>query len=82
MTPIKLSPPAKIKALLHDKGTSAAEIGRKLGVSRVSVHLVISGKGPSARIREVVSRTLDLEPDFWVEMDRWRKTNKLTSSPP
>ena len=77
MIPNKLSPPAKIKALLYDTGTSAAEIGRKIGVSRVAVHLVINGKGPSARIREAVSLALDLEPDFWKEMDRWLKTNKI-----
>jgi len=77
MIPNKLSPPAKIKALLYDKGTSAAEIGRKLMVSRVAVHLVINGKGNSARIRETVSRILDLEPDFWIGMDRWLKANKI-----
>jgi DNA-binding transcriptional regulator LsrR (DeoR family) len=69
----KLSPTAKIKALMYDAKINAADIGRELNVSRVFVHLTIKGVKRGERVREVLSKKLDLSPDFWNEMDRWRK---------
>jgi hypothetical protein len=73
MMDITLSPPGKIKGLMEDRKVTAADIGRQLNVSRVFVHLTIRGKKKGSRVREALSRELGLPPDFWAEMDRWRK---------
>jgi len=51
--------PSDIKNLLQTAGFTQADIARKTGVSPVTVHLVISGRVTSARVREAIALAIN-----------------------
>lgn len=53
--------PNKLKALLVERGITAAAIGRELGIKRVTVSVVINGFGKSKRIQQYISDVLGVE---------------------
>jgi len=67
---IMISTSTKIKIELLKKGVTGAEIARQLGVHRVAVYLVISGKSKSHRIRRAICQHTGLPWSIWAELDR------------
>ncbi|GJQ47599.1 MAG: XRE family transcriptional regulator [Candidatus Jettenia sp.] len=56
----------KIKIEFIKKDVSGAEIGRRMGVSRVAVYQVISGKTKSKRLRKAIADAIGMEvSDLW-----------------
>lgn len=49
-----------IRDLLHIHGTSFAQVGREIGVTRTAVSLVACGKSKSARIRMILADAVGL----------------------
>lgn len=61
----------KIKIELLKRGTSGAEIGRKLGVSRHAVYHVIAGRNKTPKIRKAIARALDMGvSDLWPNSEK------------
>lgn len=48
----------KIKSLMALKGIKGVDIAARLGVSRVTVSIVITGKGKSKRIQQAIADIL------------------------
>lgn len=53
--------PNKIKAMLMERGITAAAIGRALTLDRVTVSVVINGYGKSKRIQQYIADALGVE---------------------
>ena len=49
----------KVKSLMALKGIKGVDIARQLGVSRVTVSIVITGKGKSMRIQRAIAAALN-----------------------
>lgn len=48
----------KVKSLMVLKGIKMVDIARQIGVSRVTVSIVITGKGKSRRIQQAIAVAL------------------------
>ncbi len=58
----------KIEIEFVKKNISGAEIGRRMGVSRVAIYQVISGKTKSKRLRKAIAEAIGMEvSDLWPE---------------
>ena len=56
----------KIKIELIKKGIPAAEIGRKLGLTRQAIYQTISGKTKKIRNRKAIAEAIGVEvEDLW-----------------
>jgi IS30 family transposase len=65
----------KIRTAMWRKNLSAAEIGRRIGVHRVTVHQVIRGR-MSRRVRRGICEYTGLPYSIWTEMDRELKVER------
>lgn len=55
-----------IKALLVEKGITQVSIAQKIGVSRVTISVVLGGHGKSRRIQVAIARALRMRlTDLW-----------------
>jgi DNA-binding Xre family transcriptional regulator len=64
----------KVKSLMVLKGIKGTDIARQLGLSRVTVSVVITGKGKSRRIQQAIADTLGVSfDDLWSEKNKKRK---------
>lgn len=58
----------KIKIVMIEKEITGAEIARRAGVDRSSIHHVITGKCRSERLRQVIAEALGVTVDeLWPE---------------
>lgn len=48
----------KIKAMLVERGIKITDIAKKAGVSRITVSVVITGKGKSRHIQQTIADVL------------------------
>lgn len=61
----------KIKIVMIEKEVTGAEIARRAGVDRSSIHHVITGKCRSARLRQAIAEALEVTVDeLWPEKPR------------
>lgn len=51
----------KVKSLMVLKGIKSIDIARQLGVSRVTVSIVLTGKGKSQRIQKAIADALCMQ---------------------
>ncbi len=64
----------KVKSLMVLKGIKGTDSARQLGLSRVTVSVVITGKGKSRRIQQAIADTLGVSFDeLWSEKNKKRK---------
>ncbi len=60
----------KIKALMVLKGVTGVDIARKLGISRVTVAVVLNGHGKSRRVQKAIADALERPvSELWPEED-------------
>ncbi|GAB62695.1 MAG: HTH domain-containing protein [Candidatus Jettenia sp.] len=58
----------KIRIEFIKRNISGAEIGRRMGVSRVAVYQVITGKTKSKRLRKAIADAIGMRvEDLWPE---------------
>ena len=58
--------PNQIKARLIERGITQAAIAQKLGISHITVSIVIGGYGTSRRIQEYIAELLGMKfKDLW-----------------
>lgn len=67
----------KIKALMILKGVKSIDIARKLGVSHVTVSVVLTGKGKSRRIQQAIADALGVSfHDIWSKKNNKKNNTK------
>ena len=49
----------KVKSLMVLKGIKSIDIARKLGVSHITVSIILTGKGKSRRIQKAIADALE-----------------------
>ena len=61
----------KIKSLMALYGIKGTDIAKKLGLSRVTISIVITGKGKSRRVQKAIALALDMPvEELWPENDK------------
>lgn len=56
----------KVKSLMVLKGISGVEIARRLGLSPVTIYIVVSGRGKSRRVQQTIADALGMSfAELW-----------------
>lgn len=70
----------KIRAAIILKGTTGAELAKKIRVTRGAINMVIKGIRRTSRLRRFISSEVGLPTNIWAEMDRELKALKEAKS--
>lgn len=66
----------KVKSLLVLKGIKMVDVAKQIGVSRVTVSIVITGKGKSRRIQQAIADMLGKSyEELWLSGKNNRRNN-------
>jgi DNA-binding XRE family transcriptional regulator len=68
---IMLETELKLRIAMWQKGITGAEVGRRIGVHRVTVHQTIRGKAKGLRVRIALAEAVGLPiTDIWPDETR------------